>query len=254
MLQKKKTYFISDAHLGARIFDDVHIHEQKFIRWLDMAKKDADEIYMLGDMFDFWFEYRTTIPKGFSRSLGKMAELTDAGIDIHFFTGNHDLWTFGYLEKEIGLKVHRKPTIFDIKGKQFFLAHGDGLNDNSKGFAFIRKIFHSKTCQWLFRTLIPPSIGLNFGYKWSESNRKKHLKNGECKYKGENNEPLVCFAKQHNQKSPDINYYVFGHRHILLHLMLNAKTQMAILGDFMQQFTYATFDGDNFEIHYFEAE
>ena len=253
-MAQKKTYFVTDAHLGARVFDNRNTHEQKFVRWLDMAKQDADAIYMLGDMFDFWFEYRATVPKGFSRTLGKMAELADAGIDIHYFTGNHDVWTFGYLENEIGLKVHRCPTTFDIHGKRFFLAHGDGLNDKSRGFSLIRAIFHSKTCQWLFRTLIPPVVGLNFGYKWSESNRRKHLNNHECNYKGENNEPLVLFAKQHKNTAPDIDYYLFGHRHILLHLLLDSSTQLAILGDFMQQFSYATFDGENFEIHYFEAE
>ena len=254
MSAEKKIYFISDLHLGVPTLEDSHERELKLICFLDSIKDETETLFLMGDLFDFWFEYKTVVPRGYVRLLGKLAQFVDEGIPVHLFAGNHDLWTFGYLEKEIGLKVHRKPTIFDIKGKQFFLAPGDGLNDKSKGFAFIRKIFHSKTCQWLFRTLIPPSIGLNSGYKWSESNRKKHLKNGECKYKGENNEPLVCFAKQHNQKSPDINYYVFGHRHILLHLMLNAKTQMAILGDFMQQFTYVTFDGKNFEIHYFENE
>ncbi len=252
MSENGKIYFIADAHLGAHVLDDAHAHEQRVVRWLDMAKRDAKAIYMLGDMFDFWFEYRYTVPKGHCQFLGKMAELVDAGIEIHFFTGNHDLWTFGYLEREIGVIVHREPTTVELFGKRFFLAHGDGLNDRSKGFAVIRSIFHSRTCQWLFRTLVPAAVGLNFGYKWSANNRKKHMLRNEG-YKGEANELLVQFAKRHKQTAPNTDYYVFGHRHILLHLMLDAGTQLAILGDFMQQFTYATFDGESFELYDFEG-
>lgn len=250
---QKKIYFITDAHLGSKVLENPISHEQKLVRWLDQVKIDAEAIFMLGDMFDFWFEYKCTIPKGFNRFLGKMAELTDAGIPIHFFTGNHDLWTFGYLEKEIGLIVHRAPEIMQLKGKNFFLAHGDGLNDKNLGFRFIRGIFHNKVCQWLFSHLFPSSLGLKFGYAWSESNRKKHLREN-VGYLGEKKEKLVLFAKKHSSDNPEINFYLFGHRHILLHLMLNQSTQMAILGDFINEFSYASFDGENFEIHFFEKE
>ena len=137
-------YFISDAHLGSRIIENPLAHEKKLVSWLDMVKTDATQIFLMGDMFDFWFEYKTVVPRGFVRFLGKLAELTDAGIEIHFFTGNHDIWTFGYLENEIGLKVHRKPETMQLGSKSFFLAHGDGLDMGDKKFHFIRRIFHSK--------------------------------------------------------------------------------------------------------------
>ena len=156
-------YFIADAHLGSRLVKDPRKHEMRLVNWLDRVKKDAEAIYMLGDMFDFWFEYKSVVPRGFARFLGKMAELTDSGIEIHYFTGNHDVWTFGYLEREIGLIVHRGNETINIHGKKFFLAHGDGLFVDDKGFKLIRSIFHCKICQKMFQW-IPPDIGQNFGY------------------------------------------------------------------------------------------
>ena len=248
----KNIYFVADAHLGARVISDGAAHEARLVRWLDSIKEDAAQIWMLGDMFDFWFEYRREVPKGFSAFINKMKELIASGIEIHYFTGNHDVWDFGYFTREIGLIVHREPLTIDLLGSRFFLAHGDGLHDSSIGFFIIRSIFHSKLCQWLFRNLMPPRIGTRFGYAWSESNRRKHARKGECEYKGENNELLVQFAKKHHLSHPDINYYIFGHRHILLHLQLSPDCQMAILGDFMDHSNYAIFDGTHFELHDFE--
>ena len=146
-------YFLSDAHLGSLLVNDKRAHEKKLVDWLDRVKTDATVIYLLGDIFDFWFEYKTVVPKGFVRVLGKLAELTDSGIEIHFFIGNHDIWTFGYLENEIGLIVHKEPATIQLGTKKFFLAHGDGLYVEEKGFKIIRKIFHSRTAQKLFRCL-----------------------------------------------------------------------------------------------------
>ena len=241
-------YFISDAHLGSRIVTNPREHEMRLVNWLDKVKKDAEAIFMLGDMFDFWFEYKTVMPKGYVRFLGKLAELVDSGIEIHFFTGNHDIWTFGYLENEVGLIVHRKPQTFELQGKKFYMAHGDGLYSEEKGFGIIRKIFHSRTCQKLFR-LLPPEIGQNFGYAWSESNRKKimHLDN---KFLGEENETLVAFAKKYSELH-DVDYLIFGHRHIELNLELKNKSRVVILGDFIGIFSYGVFDGENFRLESF---
>lgn len=235
-------YFISDAHLGSWIVTNPREHEMRLVNWLDKVKKDAEAIFMLGDMFDFWFEYKTVMPKGYVRFLGKLAELVDSGIEIHFFTGNHDIWTFGYLENEVGLIVHRKPQTFELQGKKFYMAHGDGLYSEEKGFGIIRKIFHSRTCQKLFR-LLPPEIGQNFGYAWSESNRKKimHLDN---KFQGEENETLVAFAKKYSENH-EVDYMIFGHRHIELNLELKNKSRVVILGDFIGIFSYGVFDGEN---------
>ena len=235
-------YFVSDAHLGSRIVSNPREHEMRLVNWLDKVKKDAEAIFMLGDMFDFWFEYKTVMPKGYVRFLGKLAELVDSGIEIHFFTGNHDIWTFGYLENEVGLIVHRKPQTFELKGKKFYMAHGDGLYTEEKGFGLIRKIFHSRTCQKLFR-LLPPEIGQNFGYAWSESNRKKimHLDN---KFLGEDREPLVLFAKKYSE-THDVDFMIFGHRHIELNLELKNKSRVVILGDFIGIFSFGVFDGEN---------
>lgn len=241
-------YFISDAHLGSRIVSNPREHEMRLVNWLDKVKADAEAIFMLGDMFDFWFEYKTVMPRGYVRFLGKLAELTDSGIEIHFFTGNHDIWTFGYLESEIGLKVHRKPQTFELKGKKFYMAHGDGLYVEEKGFGLIRKIFHSSTAQKLFR-LLPPQIGQNFGYAWSASNRKNimHLDN---KFQGEDKETLVIFAKKYAEEH-EVDFMVFGHRHVELNLELKNKSRVVILGDFIGIFSYGVFDGENFWLESF---
>jgi UDP-2,3-diacylglucosamine hydrolase len=242
-------YFLSDSHLGSLLVPDARAHEKKLVDWLDTVKVDAEAIYLLGDVFDFWFEYKTVVPKGFVRFLGKLAELTDAGIEIHFFTGNHDIWTFGYLEEEIGLTIHRKPTTVKLGEKKFFLAHGDGLCTDDKTFAFIRKVFHNKLCQKMFAYL-PPRVGQRFGYNWSKKNREKilHIEN---KFQGEKNEWLVVFAKKYIE-THDVDFLIFGHRHIALDLMLKEKKRVIILGDFISIFSYGVFDGDNFVLKNFE--
>jgi UDP-2,3-diacylglucosamine hydrolase len=236
----KKIYFLSDAHLGALAIQDSRLHEKRLVDFLDSIKEDAKEIFLLGDMFDFWYEYKTVVPKGHVRFLGKLAELVDKGIKVHFFIGNHDIWTFGYLEQEVGLIVHREPETFDFDGKKFFLAHGDGLYDKSIGFKFIRWLFHNTTLQVLF-TYVPPRLGLSFGHNWSKRNREKDML-CDFGYLGEDKEHLVMFSKEYSSNHP-VDYFIFGHRHILLDLQLANKSRMMIIGDWMKHYSYAVWDG-----------
>lgn len=242
-------YFISDAHLGSRLIKNPRAHEKKITDWLDKVKVDATAIYLVGDMFDFWFEYKTVVPKGYVRFLGKLAELIDGGIEIHFFTGNHDIWTFGYLEKELGLIIHKGPITIQLGKKRFFIAHGDGLNANDRGFELLRKVFHSRTAQKLFR-LVPPQLGQNFGYAWSKRNRERilHLENN---YLGEEKEDLVVFSKKY-LLTHDVDFFIFGHRHIALDLQLKENKRVVVLGDFVGMFSYGVFDGENFHLDYVE--
>lgn len=242
-------YFLSDAHLGSLLVKDPRAHEKKLVDWLEKVKADATVIYLLGDIFDFWFEYKTVIPKGYVRFLGKLAELTDAGVEIHFFIGNHDIWTFGYLEKEIGLIVHKEPITVQLGRKRFFLAHGDGLHAEERGFELLRKVFHSQTAQKLFR-LVPPQLGQGFGYNWSKKNRERilHIEN---KFQGEQNESLVVFAKKYVE-THEVDFLIFGHRHIALDLQLKDQKRVVILGDFVGIFSYGVFDGENFRLEFVE--
>jgi len=253
MQQKmKKIYFVSDAHFGSLLIQNAHEQEKKLVRWLDFISNDASELFLMGDIFDFWYEYHTVIPKGFVRVLGKLAELSDNGLPIHFFTGNHDMWTFGYLEQEIGCIVHRSPEMIERNGKQFFLAHGDRLGEHSLGVKVIQAIFHNRMCQQLFGW-IPPRLGLSFGLRWSRSNRLKPARKGYDSFLGEERETLIQFAKKMaEQTNPD--YFVFGHRHIPLDLKINAKSHVIILGDWITHFTYGVFDGENLSIEYFEPQ
>lgn len=248
--EDKKVYFLSDAHLGSRLVENPREHEAKILRWMDSVKTDASAIYLLGDMFDFWFEYGSVVPRGHVRFLGKLAELTDSGIEIHFFTGNHDLWTFGYLEEEVGLIVHREAQDLYIGNKRFYLAHGDGLMlESEKAFRLIRGIFHSRFCQKLFRW-IPPQIGQELGFRWSMKNREA-IRGIENKFLGEEHEHAVLFAKKYTE-TEDVDFFIFGHRHILLNLQLPNKSRVIILGDFISIFSYAVFDGENLSIEIFE--
>lgn len=244
-------YFISDAHLGSQVITNNRKHEQKLVRWLEMVRKDATAIYLLGDMFDFWFEYKTVVPKGYVRFLGKLAELVDAGIEIHFFIGNHDIWTFGYLENEVGLIVHKGPFVTRLGNKTFYMAHGDGLDSRDHGYHFIRHIFHSKTAQKLFG-YVPPRLGQGLGYTWSKNNRKKilHLEN---KYLGENDETIVVFAKQYAENN-EVDFLIFGHRHIFLDLEIKNRKRVIILGDFVGIYSYGVFDGEDFRLEYYTEE
>jgi len=242
----KKTYFISDAHLGSLMVENPKEQEKLLVAWLDEIKHDAEALYLLGDMFDFWYEYKLVVPRGYTRFFGKLAELVDKGIVVHFFIGNHDLWVSDYFEKEIGIIVHKKPMITEIHGKKFLLAHGDGLGDPSKNFKFKRWLFHNRLAQFLF-SAVHPRIGVGLGLAWSKNSRKK--KNGniaEYTYLGEDKEHLVQFAKSYTGEPVD--YFVFGHRHIILDLMLKNKSRVLIIGDWLKLFSYAVFDGENIYI------
>ncbi|MDR1654256.1 MAG: UDP-2,3-diacylglucosamine diphosphatase [Prevotellaceae bacterium] len=241
-------YFLSDAHLGSRLVHNPREHELRVVRWLDSVKSDASEIYLLGDIFDFWFEYKTVVPKGFVRLLGKIAELVDQGIDIHFFTGNHDIWAFSYFEQEIGMKVHRQPLTVEHFGKTFYLRHGDGLTDDDIGFSFIRKMFHSRFLQHAF-ACVPPGAGQNLGFFWAKKSREK-LSEKDMQFKGEDGEPIIRFAKKY-VATHTVDYLIFGHRHLLLNLQLAHGEQVIILGDFISLFTYGKFDGKTFELKEF---
>jgi len=250
----KNTYFLSDAHLGSRAIKHGRTQERRLVNFLEEIKHKADVIYLLGDMFDFWYEFRMVVPKGYTRFLGKISELTDMGVEIHFFIGNHDIWCGDYLEKECGVILHRKPLITEIHGKEFYLAHGDGLGDPDPKFKFLRRMFHSHTLRTLFSAL-HPRWSMELGLSWARRSRLKREGGKEPEYMGEDKEHLVLYSKEYLRAHPNINFFMYGHRHIELDLMLSPTCRMLILGDWISYFSYAVFDGENlFLENYIEGE
>ena len=250
----KNVYFLSDAHLGSLAIPHGRTQERRLVRFLDSIKEKASAVYLLGDMFDFWNEYRYVVPKGYSRFLGKLSELTDNGVEVHFFAGNHDLWTYGYLEEECGVIVHKASVTTEIYGKVFFLAHGDGLGDPDNKFKILRKLFHNRTCQRLLN-FVHPRWGMALGLNWAKHSRLKRADGKEVPFMGEDKEFLVRFARDYKRSHPNIDYFLFGHRHIELDLPIDKSTRMLILGDWIWQFTYAVFDGEHLFLgEYVEGE
>ena len=242
--QGKKIFFASDAHLGLPIKGQVVEREKRFVKWLDEIKDQAGCIFLLGDIFDYWYEYKKVVPRGFTRLLGKISEITDRGIPVHFFTGNHDIWVFDYLPQETGIILHKEAYITELLGKKFFLAHGDGLGPGDKNYKLLKKIFTSRMLQWLFSRL-HPNFSIWFAHKWSRNSRK--VQGTPDPYLGDDKEWLVLFAKEMLKKE-HFDYFIFGHRHIPLHIPLNEKAEFMYLGDWISHFTYAVFDGEKLEL------
>ena len=251
---RKNIYILSDAHLGSLAIPHMRMQERRLVRFLDDIKHKAAAVYLLGDMFDFWYEWKYAVPKGYTRFLGKISELTDMGVEVHYFTGNHDIWMYGYLEQECGVILHRTELTTEIYGKVFFLAHGDGLGDPDKKFKTIRKIFHNRTCQKLF-SMLHPRWSMWFGLTWAKQSRLKRENGKEPPYMGEDKEHLVLFTKEYLKSHDNIDYFIYGHRHIELDLMLSRKVRMMIIGDWISQFTYVVFYGEHlFLEEYVEGE
>jgi len=244
----KKLYFVSDAHLGLPNEKESLVREKKLVAWLNEIEPTAEAIYLMGDIFDFWFEYKKVVPKGFTRLLGKLAHLTDNGIPVYFFVGNHDLWEYGYFEQEIGLKVFHSPQTLEIDGKRFYLAHGDGLGPFDKGYVWLKKLFTNSVAQWFFRWL-HPDIGVGLAHYWSHKSRyaegEDHLD-----YLGEEKESLISHSKE-LLKTSHYDFFIYGHRHVALEKMLSDKTKLIYLGDWLNNFSYAEFDGEQVTLNYF---
>ena len=247
----KKIYFASDNHLGAPTMEASRPREKKFVAWLDEIKHDAAAIFLLGDLFDFWFEYKTVVPRGFTRTLGKLAEIADSGIPIHYFVGNHDLWMNGYFEEELGIPVYHKPQEFTFNKISFFIGHGDGLGPGDKGYKRMKKVFVSSFFKWLFKWG-HPDIGMRIAQYFSVKN-KLISGDDDAIFLGEDKEWLAVYSrKKLEEKHRD--FFVFGHRHLPLEIQLNDKSKYINLGDWIQYYTYGVFDGKGFELKPFDKD
>ena len=243
-MEKEKIYFASDFHLGSPNLKESLEREKKIISWLNEIEKDAQSIYLLGDIFDFWFEYKKVIPKGFVRFLAKLAELIEKGIDIHYVVGNHDMWMRDYLEQEIGLKVHSQEFIIEQDHKLIFIGHGDGLGKGDYKYKVLKLIFSSKICKWLFSRL-HPNFGISLGQAWSnKSKRKKEILVNEDK------EILVEYCKEQQKNNP-VDYYVFGHRHIPMNIKIDERCNYMNIGDWVHHYSYAVYSGQKLELKKF---
>ena len=240
----KKIYFASDFHLGVPNYESSRRREKILVDWLDSIKVDAQEVYLVGDLFDFWFEYKFTVPKGYVRFLGKIAELTDSGIPVHFFTGNHDMWMFNYLPQEIGVEIHRDNITRDFNGKRFYIGHGDGLGPGDRKYKFLKNFFASKTCQWLFAR-IHPNLGMGIANMWSKNSRIANIKDGE-EFLGDENEWLYIYSKEILEKE-HFDYFIFGHRHLVLDLPIKGTSSRYVnLGEWATGNPhFASFDGES---------
>lgn len=248
MSNRTRIYFASDLHLGMFPIEESREREHFFVQWLDSIRDDASELWLLGDVFDYWFEYRKVVPRGFTRFLGKLSELSDAGVDIHIFPGNHDVWIFNYLPQEVGLTVHKGILDLSWNGHRFLLGHGDGLIRSDRGYRMLQWIFKNRLLQWLYARLHPNGSAA-FAQWWS---RKSRMKKGSfVPFLGIDREHQIQYAHSRLKKDPDIEYFIFGHRHIPFQVQIAEQCQVVCLGDWIVNFTYAVFDGETLSLEKF---
>jgi UDP-2,3-diacylglucosamine hydrolase len=250
MATGNKIYFASDFHLGAGKYTATRDREARIVRWLDMIKADAAEVFLMGDIFDFWFEYKTVVPKGYMRFLGKLAELSDAGIKLYLFKGNHDMWMFDYFEKELGATIISNELEIEHSGKRFYLHHGDGLGPGDASYKLLKKVFRSKICQWLFARL-HPNLGVGIANRWSQQSRIIGERSAEKR--SYENEWLVVYSHELLQ-THFYDYLIFGHRHLPMDVQLTDQSRYINLGEWVNYFSYAVFDGENLSLEYFEPQ
>jgi UDP-2,3-diacylglucosamine hydrolase len=244
---EKKVFFASDFHLGAPDYTQSRARERKIVDWLTQISPEAEAVFLVGDIFDFWFEYQAAVPKGFVRLLGKIAELTDQGIPVFIFSGNHDMWMFNYLPKELGVQIFHKPQVFDIQGFRFLIGHGDGLGPGDNFYKFLKTIFRNPLCQWLFARL-HPNFGIGLASFLSRRSRARNLKkHPEEKFLGKENEWLYLYCASIEAKE-HFDYYVFGHRHLPLNLDVGTNSRYINLGEWLRAETYAVFDGKEMDL------
>ncbi|MBI1838011.1 MAG: UDP-2,3-diacylglucosamine diphosphatase [Flavobacteriia bacterium] len=238
----KNIYFASDFHLGAPSYEKSLIREKQLVAWLTYIEPSAKEIYLVGDIFDFWFEYKHAIPKGFVRLQGKIAQLTDSGIPVHVFTGNHDMWIFDYLPKELGIILHKEPLKINIGNKKIYIGHGDGLGPGDHTYKFLKRFFASKFCQWAFARL-HPNFGIWLANKSSKKSRAAGAKQDE-KFLGEENEWLAIYSKEILRKE-HFDYFIFGHRHLPLKIEIGTNSTYYNLGEWLNFNTYLVLNDGN---------
>ncbi|WP_026913770.1 UDP-2,3-diacylglucosamine diphosphatase [Christiangramia portivictoriae] len=241
----KKLYFASDNHLGAPTQEESRPREARFVKWLDEIKQDAEAIFLLGDLFDFWFEYKHVIPKGFVRTLGKLAEIRDSGIPIYFFVGNHDLWMQDYFQKELNIPVYHKPQEFEFSGKKFLVGHGDGLGPGDHGYKRMKKVFTNPLSKWFYRWL-HPDLGVPLAQYFSVKN-KAISGEEDMKFLGEEKEWLIQYCKRKLEQK-DYDYFLFGHRHLPMEIDLDGKATYINTGDWINHYTFAQFDGTDLKL------
>ena len=245
----KKIYFLSDFHLGAPNYESSLVREKLVVQFLDEIKTTAAEIFIVGDMFDFWYEYRKVVPKGYVRLLGKLAELTDTGIPIHFFVGNHDMWMKDYLQKELNIPVYFEPVEFTRFGKKLLVGHGDGLGPGDHGYKRLKKVFRNPACQWLFG-ILPPHIGMGLANYLSRRSRAQTGATEET-FLGADKEWLIIYCKEVLEKQ-HYDYFIFGHRHLAIDFKLKDNSRYINLGDWIRYFSYAEMDANNLELKYYK--
>ncbi len=246
----KKIYFLSDFHLGAPDAATSLQREKKIVQFLESIKSSAAELFIVGDIFDFWFEYKQVVPKGYVRLFGKLAEISDAGVPIHFFVGNHDMWVKNYFQQELNMKVYMQPERFEFNDKKFYVGHGDGLGPGDHGYKFLKKIFRNPVCQWAFG-ILPPGIGLGLANYFSRKSREA-VKDMDEHFLGEENEWLIVYSKEVLQKEA-VDYFIFGHRHLALDFKLNDKSRYINLGEWIKTFSYAEFDGNDVKLQFYKG-
>lgn len=247
------TYFISDMHLGARYLPDMAATERKVCEFLRSIRPTAKALYILGDALDYWYEYRTVVPRGYVRFFGALAELADSGVEITWLKGNHDIWLFDYLRDEIGITVADGGIIRYIDGKKFYLAHGDQVGKRSLGFRLIQRLFRNRFCQLLYAA-IHPRWTVGFAHWWSSSNRDFHRRPAPV-FLGLENEPQAIFAREYlRDVDSEVNYFVFGHTHVVVDEPLSPSCRFVILGDWIWHDTYAVFDGQNLKIQQYVSD
>ena len=249
MADNKKIYFLSDFHLGAPDAVSSLVREKKIIAFLDEIKNNASRIFILGDLFDFWFEYKNVVPKGYVRILGKLAEITDSGVPIDFFVGNHDMWMKDYFQKELNIKVHFEPVPFQLHEKKFLIGHGDGLGPGDHGYKFIKKLFRNPVAQTAFG-ILPPVIGIGLANYFSRKSRAKTGNSDEV-FESAEKEWLVSYCKEVLKKE-HYDYFVFGHRHLPLDIQLNENSKYINLGDWIKYFSYAELEDGQLQLKYYK--